>query len=210
MPENKKQNIREIPNHNIHVNASVQDRSIVKDLAKSAMEEIVIPKTTNVVRDMFLGMINMLAETAKSLVDRGLYPNGGVPNTKPSQGIGYYQNTNYTSYSTPIGQYSPNPSARPNSGKDPIGQRPGNQVKYVWVWTEDQAKSLTGALKEDIDNYGHAKVATLYEMIKERTTSVDFTYGWTDSNTIGYHYDDNRRPDEPKWFIDLPQPIKLF
>ena len=208
MPENNKQNIREIPNHNLHVNASTQDRSLVKDLAKSAMEEIVIPKTTSVMRDMFLGLISMLADTARSTVDKVLYPNGNVPATKQSQGTGYYQRTNYTSFSTPINQYQA--TTQQPKGRDLIGQRPGNQVKYVWVGTEDKAKAITGALKEDIDNYGYAKVATLYEMIKERTTSVDFTYGWTDSNSIGYHYDDNRRPDEDRWFIDLPQPVKII
>lgn len=208
MPENKKLGVREVPNHNIHVNASTEDRSLAKDLVKSAMEEIVIPKTTEVVRDTFLGMIGMLADTAKSMVDKTLYPNGNLPNKKPSSGSGYYQSTNYTSYSRPIGQYQP--TQQPQRGRDLIGQRPGNQVKYIWVESEEKAKMIVGALKEDIDNYGYAKVATLYEMTRERTTSVDFTYGWTDSSAIGYYYDNHRGIDEFKWFIDLPQPVKII
>ncbi len=198
------QSLREIPKHDIRVKASVEDNSLVKDLGKGIMNEVIIPKSKDTMRNMSGDIINMFAEALRSFVDKMLYPDGNVPNRKPSSGVNVYTGTtNYTSFSRPINNY------QPQSGKDTIGQRPGNAVKFVWVYTEEQAKMLIGALKEDIDNQGRAKVASLYEMIGERTTFADYKYGWKDANAIGYHYDNNRRADEAKWFIDLPAPVDI-
>lgn len=206
MAENNKQAIREIPKHDIHVKASTEDRSLIKELGKSAMEEVIIPKSRDTMRNMSSDIINMFAEVLRNIVDGFLYPDGNVPSRKSSQSSGYYTGTtNYQSFSRPIGQYQPSNQ----KGRDVIGQRSGNEVKYVWVETEEKAKQIVGALKEDIDNYNKAKVASLYEMIGERTTFADFKYGWTDSNAIGYYYDSSRRGNEYKWFIDLPKPVDI-
>lgn len=204
MAEQNKNAIREIPKHDIHVKASTEDRSLVRELGKSAMEEVIIPKSKETMRNMSSDIINMFAEALRSLVDGILYPNGGVPSRRNNQGT-YTGTTNYTSYSRPIGQYQ----SSTQRGRDIIGQRSGNEVKYVWVETEEKAKQIVGALKEDIDNYGKAKVASLYEMIGERTTFADFKFGWTDPSTVGYYYDSSRRGNEYKWFIDLPKPVDI-
>lgn len=206
MADNR-QSLREIPKHNIQVKASVEERNLAKDIAKGVMDEVIIPKSKEAMRNMSSDIITMFAEGLRSLVDRVIYPDGNVPykkNTNSGSGV-YTSNVNYTSYSRPINNYQPSQQ----KGKDTIGQRPGNEVKYIWVESEEKAKQIVGALKEDIDNYGKAKVATLYEMIKERTTMADFKYGWTDSNAIGYYYDSNRRGNEYKWFIDLPRPVDI-
>ena len=208
MAENSNNNLaslREIPKHDIKVKASTEDRSLLKDLGKGAMDEIIIPKSKDVMRDMFTGIINMFADAMRSSIDRILYPDGNIPNRKPNQGVGVYTgSTNYTSFSRPINNYHPQ-----QRGRDMIGQRSGNEVKFIWVESEEKAKMIIGALKEDIDNYGKAKVASLYEMIGERTTFADFKFGWTDANAIGYYYDTNRRSSEYKWFIDLPRPVDI-
>ena len=199
--------IREIPKHDIKVKASVQEHSVMKDIAKGAMEEIIIPKSKSVLRDMFSGIVDMFGSAARSSIDKFLYPNGDAPARK-NQGNGVYTGTtNYTSYSRPIGQYQP--GGQPQRGRDTIGQRSGNEVNYIWVESEEKAKQVIGALKEDIVNYGKAKVATLYEMTGQRTTFADFKYGWTDENSIGYYYDSNRRGDEFKWFLDLSKPVDI-
>ena len=197
--------IREIPKHNIKVQASTQEHSLLRELGKDAMDEIIIPKSKDVMRDMFTGIVNMLADALRSSIDRVLYPNGDVPSKKPSQSsTGYYTGTtNYQSYSRPINQ------PQQSKGRDMIGQRSGNEVKYIWVESEEKAKQVIGALKEDIENYGKAKVASLYEMIGERTTFADFKFGWTDSESIGYYYDSSRRGNEYKWFLNLPKPVDI-
>ena len=204
MAEDKKQAIREIPKHNIQVKASTQERSLIHDIGKSAMEEVIVPKSKEVMRDMSSGIISMFADAFRNMIDSILYPDGNVPSRKSSQGTGYYTGTtNYTSFSRPINNY------QPQKGRDTIGQRSGNEVKFIWVESEEKAKQIIGALKEDIDNYGKAKVASLYEMIGERTTFADFKYGWTDPGALGYYYDSSRRGSEYKWFLDLSKPVDI-
>lgn len=205
MADNKQQAIREIPKHNIRVKASTESRSIPKQLVKEAVNDVVIPKSKEAMRNMSDDIFTMVLEMLRNIRDGILYPDGDAPSRRNS-GNGYYsEKTNYTSYSKPIGQYQPSQQ----KGRDVIGQRSGNEVKYVWVESEEKAKQIVGALKEDIDNYGKAKVATLYEMIGERTTFADFKYGWTDANSVGYYYDSSRRGNEYKWFIDLPKPVDI-
>ena len=200
--------LREIPKHDIKVKASVEQRnSLMKDIGRGAMEEIIIPKSKGVVRDMFSGIINMLAEAMRNSIDRFLYPDGNVPTNRSSSSNTYTGVTNYTSYSRP-NTYQPSGQTA-QKPREAIGQRSGNEVNYIWVESEDKAKQVIAALKEDIVNYGKAKVATLYEMTGQRTTFADFKYGWTDENALGYYYDTNRRGDEFRWFLDLSKPVDI-
>lgn len=203
--------IREIPKHNIKVKAATEDKSLLRDLGKGAMEEVIIPKSKEAMRNMSDDLFQMAIEFFRKVRDGILYPDGNVPVRRSNQGNGVYTGTtNYTSYSRPINDYRPQGYPGESRGyRDTIGQRPGNEVKSIWVESEDKAKQIIGALREDIDNYGKVKVATLYEMIGERTTMADFRFGWTDASAIGYYYDTNRR-DEFKWFIDLPKPVDII
>lgn len=206
MAENNKQTLREIPKHDIHVKASTQDRSLIKELGKEAYNNVIVPKSKDAMRNMSDDIFTMILDMLRNIRDGLLYPDGNVPTRKQSSNGYYTGTTNYTSFSRPLGNYQ----ASQQKGRDVIGQRSGNEVKYVWVETEEKAKAIVGALKEDIDNYGQAKVASLYEMIGERTTFADFKYGWTDSNAIGYYYDTSRRGGEYRWFIDLPKPVEII
>lgn len=206
MAEDNRRSLREIPKHDIRIKASTQERSLVKDLSKGVMEEVIVPQSKEAMRNVSTSIVDMFANALRTCIDRILYPDGNVPYKKSSSGNGVYTGvTNYTSFSRPIGNYQPQ-----QKGRDMIGQRPGNEVKQIWVESEDHAKQIVGALREDIDNYGKVKVATLYEMIGERTTMADFKYGWTDSNSIGYYYDNDRRGTEFRWYIDLPKPVDII
>lgn len=206
MPNN---NMREIPKHDLRVNAQVEDRSLMKDLVKGAYNTVIVPQTKTVVRDMSSGIITMFADALRNLVDGWLYPDGSVPNRSSSQSsIGTYTGTtNYSSFSRPIN--SNNTQQASFLSQTQLGQRPGNEVKYIWVESEEKADKLIKQLKEDIDNYGKVKVATLYEIVGINTTMADFWYGWTDSSSLRYFYDSSRGPLENKWFIDLPRPIDI-
>lgn len=195
--------LREIPKHDIRVKASVEGNSLVRDLGKGVMNEVIIPKSKEAARNMSTDIVNMFAEALRNMIDRLIYPDGDVP-YKKTNNSGVYQ-TNYTSYSTPIKDYQPTQQ----KGRDLIGQRPGNEVRYIWVESEEKAKQIVGALKEDIAMYKKAKVASLYEMVGERTTMADFKYGWTNQNDIGYYYDTSRRGNEYKWFINLTKPVDI-
>lgn len=195
----------EIPKHDIHVNATVKERSLLAELGKSAMDEYILPKTTEIAHGMFTDIINMVADALKSSVSKILYPNGGAP-TKRSSSSGVYTGvTNYTSFSTPIKTYQS--SNQPSAST--IGQRPGNMVNYIWVESEEKAKLIRDTLRDDIQRYHKAKVATLYEMTGQKTTMADFNYGWTNPNDIGYYEDTSRRPGENRWFIDLARPVDI-
>jgi len=181
-------------------------------LGKDAMEEIILPKSRDAMRNMSDDIFTMFLDVVRNIRDGILYPDGNVPNRKPMGNGGLYGGTytgvtNYTSYSRPIGTYQ----STPQRGRDLIGQRPGNEVDYIWVWTEEEARKVVGCLKEEIDNYSKVKVAYLYEMIKRRTTMSDFTFGWTKDHIdqITYYEDRSRRMDEPRWFIDLPRPVDI-
>ena len=213
MADNKKNAMREIPKHDFHVDSNSEDHSLFKDLTKYAYEEHIRPRTTSLVRDFIDGSIRMFADALSNAVDRALYPNGGAPARKSnSSNSGVYTGvTRYDSFSRPINQNNNNDQYRSNSGRDTIGQRPGNEVRYIWVESEEKAKKVTNTLKEEIDNYGKAKVASLYEMTKQRTTMADFNFGWTVDhlNQIKYFYDSSRKPGEYKWFLDLPCPVDI-
>lgn len=194
--------LRKIPKHDIKVNANVQEHSLLKDITKDAMEEIIVPKSKSIMRDMFSGIIGMFADALKDSLDRFLYRDGNIPARRTPGSNTYTSTTNYTSFSRPINNYQP-------SSQQNIGQRAGNEVNLIWVESEEKAKQVIGALKEDIVNYGKAKVATLYEMTGQRTTFADFKYGWTDEKALGYYEDRNRRGDEFRWFLDLSKPVDI-
>lgn len=188
------------------INATTKKRSVGAELGKYAMDEIIVPKSKEVMRDMFSGIVNMFADAARGSVDKFLYPDGNAPK-KNQQSTYYTGHTNYTSYSKPIAVSDYRSTQQ--RGRDPIGSRSGCDVECVWVATEDDAKDICELLIENIENYGKAKVATLYEKIGKRTTEADFSYGWTNRDQVRYFYD-TKSPDASKrWYIDLPKPVDI-
>lgn len=179
-------------------NATVKKPSLARELGKYAIEEVFIPQSKDMMSSFFKNVINMFGDAATKSIDRAFYPDGNSPRRTNKTSISTYQPQ--TNYSTTI--YSRNENKPP---RESINSRSSIEVNYIWVDTEDQAKQIVGSLIEDIDNYGKAKVATLYDMVKIPTNFTDFKFGWTEKEVkqIGYYR------DRGKYFIDLPQPVNI-
>lgn len=183
---------------------TVKKHSIRRELANYAIKEVIEPKSKELMSSMFTGIISMFADAATKSVDRCIYPDGAPRRNQGNQnsrnGV-YVSNTNYAIHSR---SYDPAPKP------DPISTRSSYDVNYIWVDEEWKAKDIIGALKEDIDNYKKAKVATLYEMAKIPTTFSDFKFGWTAEHLsqIGY-YREVSGENRGKYFIDLPRPVNI-
>lgn len=177
-------------------NATVKKPSIARELGKYAVEEVFIPQSKDMMSSFFKSVINMFGDAATKSIDKAFYPDGGSPR-RPNNGPGEYHPR--TNYSTTVYTRKDKPQ------RETISARSSIEINYIWVDTEDQAKQIVGSLIEDIDNYGNAKVATLYDMVKIPTNFTDYKFGWTEkeAKNIGYYR------DRGKFFIDLPQPVNI-
>lgn len=174
----------------------VNDRSIAKEIGKYAYEEVIKPKSIEVMRDLFTGVIGMFSDAATKSIDKALYPNGGAPDKRANRAPG--QRTNYRVYSTS------------SYDRRPVLNRSSRDVECVWVATKEEAVSLIGKLQEEIDNYGKAKVSTLYENWKDENgncyvvpTYADQRFGWTSKHHLGYSRDGSG------YSLDLPRPENI-
>lgn len=188
-PENKKPKI---------ANATVKKNTITSEIVNYVVKEEIEPRSKELVRNIITGTFNMINDALNKGVDRWIYPDGEGPRrvVKTNNGIGnYVPRTNYNT--TVVSTNEPK--------KESINNRSSINVNYIWVDTEDEAKNIVGTLVEDIENYGKAKVASLYEMVGAQTNFSDFKFGWTkdDINIIGYYR------DRGKYFIDLPKPTNI-
>lgn len=173
-------------------NATIKKPSITHELARYAVEEVFIPQSKDMMSNFMKSVINMFSDAATKSIDKAFYKDE-VPRRPRSNAGTYQSHTNYTVYSKS--------NERPQ--RETINQRSSIDINYIWVDTEDEARQIVNSLIEDIDNYGKAKVATLYEMVKIPTTFTDFKFGWTETRGISYYR------DRGKYFIDLPKPINI-
>lgn len=173
-------------------NATVKRPSLMSELARYAVEEVFIPQSKDMMSNFMKSVINMFSDAATKSIDKAFYKDE-VPRRPRSNAGTYQSHTNYTVYSKS--------NERPQ--RETINQRSSIDINYIWVDTEDEARQIVNSLIEDIDNYGKAKVATLYEMVKIPTTFTDFKFGWTETRGISYYR------DRGKYFIDLPKPINI-
>lgn len=180
-------------------NVTIKKPSIVRDVVSYAIKEEIEPRSKELMRNLVTGAINMLCDTANKGVDRFIYPDGNAPKRtlKSSNGVGDYHP--HTNYSTTVYKSDSKPQ------KESINSRSSIDVNLIWVDTEEDAKAIVGALIEEIENYGKAKVSTLYDMVKIPTNFTDFKFGWTEreESAIGYYR------DRGKFFIDLPKPVNI-
>ncbi len=174
-------------------NATVKKPSIVKELVSYSVENVVEPRMKEMTRDVCTGFLNMVNDALTKSIDRLIYPDGNSPHKNNSSVKTYTPTTNYTVYS----------KTNSKPPRESIGTRSSIEVNYIWVETEDEAKQIVNTLIENIDNYGKAKVADLYEMVKIPTTFSDYKFGWSDTKGIGYYR------DRGKYFIDLPKPVNI-
>lgn len=179
-------------------NATVKKHSLLGDIISYGIHEEIEPRATELMRNLITGSINMTSDTLNKMVDKWLYPDGNGPKrTTRSNGVSDYHP--HTQYNVSVHSNESKPA------KPSINTRSSIDVNYIWVDTEDQARDIINALVEEIDNYGKAKVATLYDMVKVPSNFTDFKFGWTSDHVklISYYR------DRGKYFIDLPKPINI-
>ena len=58
--------------------AKVEQRSVVKDLAKYAMDEYIKPKTNDVLHDLFSGVVDMFGDAIRGAIDKQFYGEVGI------------------------------------------------------------------------------------------------------------------------------------
>lgn len=175
-------------------NATVKKPSIANELMRYAVDEVLIPQSKDMMSNFFKSFINMFSDAATKSIDKAFYKDE-VPR-RPKNGVGTYQShVNYAVYS----------KSNNDKSRETIGSRSSIEVNYIWVDTEAEAKTIVGSLVEDIEMYGKATVASLYEMVHVPTTFSDFKFGWTKDQlrSISYYR------DRGKYFIDLPKPVNI-
>lgn len=185
------------------VNATVKEKSVLESVGSYVFNQYIIPKSKDLTHDLLSGAFNMLNETIQGAINMGVYGED-----KPRQRT-TGMTTNYTSYySRPQGSTMAVQSTRPQVQQ--IGQRASNEVKMIWVDTEQDAQNIVQGLADLIQQYGKAKVADLYEMLNPRPQIAfqDYKFGWTDISQISYRkeYTGEQRG---RYFIDLPKPIDV-
>ena len=184
------------------IKATVKKPNLVHDLGRYAMEEVIMPKSKDMMNEFFNNMVSMFSDAATKTISKAIYkdeiprktannPNKYTPTTK-------YNTTVYRNDSKPISK----PSVNTSSSVD---------IEYIWVQTQEQANDIVTTLIENIDNYGKAKVADLYDKLRDENGNkiarpyTDNKFGWTEKekSAIGYY------KDRGQYFIDLPKPVNI-
>lgn len=184
---------------------TVKRPSPVRELGRYAVEEVIVPQTRDMMSNFFKSMINMASDAATKTIDRAMYPDGGAPRKSKGNSDGVRTFQPKVNYSTKVYNNDSKPQ------KESIGTRSSIDVNDIWVDTAEQASDIITGLKELIDNYGKAKVADLYENLRDEngnkipTTFPDYKFGWADSSALRSYYDSK----VGKYYIDLPKPINI-
>ncbi len=177
----------------------VEQRSVVKDLAKYAMDEYIKPKTNDVLHDLFSGVVDMFGDAIRGAIDKQFYGEDRSRNRiKGNKVQTFNQNVPYNVYSLSPSS-SVQRSQRPNNS-----QRSGKSVKLIYLNTRDEAQYVVNMLKDEIQRYGNVKVGKLYETIKEPTSPEDWKFGWNDPGDIGY------KEDHGAYLLTLAEPINVL
>lgn len=179
-------------------NATVKKNTIGGEILNYIVKEEIEPRSKELMRNIITGTFNMINDALNKGVDKWIYPDGNSPRrVVKSNGPGNY--IPRTNYNTTV------VSTNDKSQKESINSRSSINVNYIWVDTEEEARNIIATLVEDIENYGKAKVASLYEMVGVQTTFADFKFGWTKEDISRINY----TRDRGKYFIDLPKPVNI-
>lgn len=179
--------------------AKVEQRSVLKDLTKYAMDEYIKPKTNEVLHDLFSGVVDMFGDAVRGAIDKQFYGEDRSRNRVKSNGVRTFnQDVPYNVYSLSPSSSHSKPARANNT------QRSGKSVKLISFNTEDEVKYIVSMMREEIKSYGNVKVGKLYETIKEPTSPEDWKYGWTDQNDIAY------KRDGGLYTLVLAEPINVL
>lgn len=162
--------------------------SVLKDIGKQALDDIVVPKTKESVNNMASDILYMVADTLVQIVGRIIYGKDAVIPTRNSGGREQYSNITRT---------KPQPQTTMNTG-------PSDNLLYVCVDSYQKAEEIKRELIESITKYGQVRVADLYEKSgKIRPAFTDYNYGWRNVNDVHFVRDRNGY-----WF-NMPKPVQI-
>lgn len=166
-----------------------QETSVASDIFKQAKDDILIPRTKEVVNGTAVDLIYMIGDYFANLVGKFIFGPDSVQKGRPGQARTGYSN---------ISRGAPKPTT-PN-----IGSRPSSELQYVFVESEEKARRIQAEMIESIQKYGKVRVADLYEKSeKVKPIFTDFSYGWTKVEDV--HYIRNR----DGYHFNMPNPIKI-
>lgn len=164
--------------------------SVLKDISKQAVEDIIVPKTKESVNNMASDILYMIADTLVQIVGRIIFGQDAVIPTRGSGGREKYSNVSKT-------KAQPQVQTTINTG-------PSDNLLYVCVDSYQKADEIKRELTEAITKYGVVRVADLYEKSgKIRPAFTDYNYGWTNVNDVHFVRDRNGY-----WF-NMPKPVQI-
>lgn len=164
--------------------------SVIRDIFTQAKNDIVIPKTKELMNSTFSDVVYMIADYCTNVFARLVFGKDAVT----SRGRGN-NGTNYSSISRRQAQ---------QTVQQNIGVRVSTHLQYVVVDSEEKARQIQSDLVSAIQRYGKVCVADLYEK-SEKIVPVftDYYYGWVNPNDI--HFIRN----SDGYFFNMPEPIKI-
>lgn len=163
--------------------------SVLKDISKQAVEDIIVPKTKESVNNMASDILYMIADTLVQIVGRIIFGQDAVI---PTRGGGREKYSNVSK-----AKAQPQVQTTINTG-------PSDNLLYVCVESYQKAEEIKRELVEAITKYGVVRVADLYEKSgKVRPAFTDYNYGWTNVNDVHFVRDRNGY-----WF-NMPKPVQI-
>lgn len=168
-----------------------KDENVLKDILTTAKDDILVPKTKDVVNTTLVETIYMIGDYLANIVGKMIF---GKDSVQTRQGNG-----NRNVYSNISRRGTTAATVQPN-----IGVRSSTDLQYVVVDTQQKADKIVNELRQSIMQYGQVRVADLYEKSeKVKPIFNDYNYGWKDVNDVSY-----RRNADGYWF-NMPTPVRL-
>lgn len=183
------------------IKATTEKPSVVKEIGSYVMDEYIVPKSRDVLHDMFAGLFSAIGDGIQGALNKAFY---GEDRGVTGRTTG---NTNYNSF------YRPATTTVTQSVSPSISRRSSTQVQIIFVNTEDDAKDIVNWMTNSIQRYGKVKLGDLYQSIGIQVTFQDMKYGWNNINQLftsrsGYSpvYSG---PNRGKFRLDLTQPVDI-
>ena len=165
--------------------------SMLKDISKQAIDDIIVPKTLEATNNMAVEIINMIADSMIQIVGRLIFKDKYVV-SRTSSVREKYSNITRNKYQSQT-QSAPISSARRS-----------DKLEYVCVDTHQKAEEIKNDLIASIKKYERVRTADLYLASGKITPiATDYRFGWTNVDDV--HYTPCR---EGYWF-NMPDPIQI-
>lgn len=159
-----------------------EEPSLIKDLAKQAVDSIIVPKLKETAVNTFSELVYMIADAFVNVFSRK------VTKTAPPIRKGG------SSYSSLY---------KSQSSTDAKKVRSSEELVYCVVKDKQKADAIKAELTDMMNQYHKVRTADLYERCGVATQFNDYNFGWTNLSDIRYVI--NR---DGYWF-DMPKPVRL-